>query len=316
MKFSVLLSNIKEAVNTLSGVAGGTANKDDITQNILLSLTANNLKMTATNYNIEMQYDLAVEEVISEGVITVNAIKFKEALSNLDQNSKLSIYLNEDTNVLEISNGLTSYKIRTRTGIDYPSFEEESTEQVIVLEQRQLKTIIDSSSFCVSNEDFRDYLKGIRIEFSGNKLEAFASDGHRMAILETTLEGQTSVTPNFGAILTKRCAEKLSSICTGGETQVELKFTKNAVFTTCNGYRLASKLITCGYPNVRTVIPKQIECVFDIPKDEFSKQVKAVSVFASKRVNGVTFTFGDGKVDMRAENSEHEVGNSSLIIPS
>ena len=74
-----------------------------------------------------------------------------------------------------------------------------------------MKSIIDSSVFCVSNEDFRDYLKGIRFELNGSKLEIFTSDGHRMAILETQLANQTS-SGSFGAIITKKCAAQLSKI--------------------------------------------------------------------------------------------------------
>lgn len=76
-----------------------------------------------------------------------------------------------------------------------------------------------------------------------------------------------------------------------------------------------SKLINCGYPNVRTVIPKTIDSIISIPKDTFTNLIKQVSVLSSKRVNGVTFTFGGGQVTLRSENSEHEVATASLALP-
>ena len=316
MKFRVLLSNLKKQLDEVAGIAGTAPNKEDITQNILINVSENMLNLKATNYNIELKTIIPLDDVESDGEITVNANKLRDTLSNLDINSVVSITLDEDKNVLVISDGNTSFEIRTRSSIDFPSFELEDIEQEITIKQCLLKSIIDSSVFCVSNEDFRDYLKGIRFELNGQKLEIFTSDGHRMAILETQLSTQNASSGSFGAIITKKCAAQLSKILNdSGESEVVLKFTKNAVRTSCNNFSLASKLINCGYPNVRTVIPKSIDTTISIPRVTFNKLIQQVSVLSSKRVNGVSFSFGNGKVDLRSENSEHEVATASLALP-
>ncbi len=317
MKFSVLLSNLKKQLDEVVSIAGTAPNKEDITQNILINVSENMLNLKATNYNIELKTIIPLDDVESEGEITVNANKLRDTLSNLDINSNVSINLDEDKNLLIISDGNTSFEIRTRSSIDFPSFELEDIEQEITIKQCLLKNIIDSSVFCVSNEDFRDYLKGIRFELNGTKLEIFTSDGHRMAILDTQLDAQnTTSSGSFGAIITKKCAAQLSKILNdSGESEVVLKFTKNAVRTSCNNFSLASKLINCGYPNVRTVIPKSIDTTFSIPRVIFNKLIQQVSVLSSKRVNSVAFSFGNGKVDLRTENSEHEVATASLPLP-
>jgi len=316
MKFRVLLSNLKKQLDEVAGIAGTAPNKEDITQNILINVSENSLNLKATNYNIELKTIIPLDDVESDGEITVNANKLRDTLSNLDINSVVSITLDEDKNVLVISDGNTSFEIRTRSSIDFPSFELEDIEQEITIKQCLLKSIIDSSVFCVSNEDFRDYLKGIRFELNGQKLEIFTSDGHRMAILETQLSTQNASSGSFGAIITKKCAAQLSKILNdSGESEVVLKFTKNAVRTSCNNFSLASKLINCGYPNVRTVIPKSIDTTISIPRITFNKLIQQVSVLSSKRVNGVSFSFGNGKVDLRSENSEHEVATASLALP-
>lgn len=317
MKFSVLLSSLKKPLDEVSGIAGTAPNKEDITQNILMNVTENLLTLRATNYNIELRTVIPLTEVFSEGEITINANKLRDTLSSLDLNSTISFNLDEERNVLVISTGITSFEIRTRSAIDFPSFEVEEIDQEIVLKQSKLKQIIESSIFCVSDEDFRDYLKGIRIELNGNKLEVFTSDGHRMAILETMLENQDPNTGSFASIITKRSAALLKSLLSDGpESEVVLKFTKNALLTSCNNYIMASKLIKCNYPNVRAVIPKVIDTAISIPKVDFLKLIKQVSTLSSKRVNGVTFNFGDGKVLLRSEDSEHDNASAVLVLPN
>ena len=314
MKFSITLSSISKQLSEVASIACSAPNKEDITQNILINVTGNELTFKATNYNIELQTKIPVMDVVSEGETTVNAAKLKDTLANLDINSDVVFELANEK--LIISNSSVSFEIRARSSKDFPSFEIDNIVQSIVLKQKQLKNIIDSSSFCVSNEDFRDYLKGVRFELNGTKLEIFTSDGHRMAILETNLDNQEPTIAPFGAILTKRCATQLSKILDdNGESEVTLSFTKNAVLTTCNNYSLVSKQIICGYPNVRTVIPRTIDTQLSIPRESFSNLIKQVSVLSSKRINGVTFNFGNGKVDLRCENSEHEVATASLDLP-
>ena len=314
MKFSITLSSISKHLSEVASIACSAPNKEDITQNILINVTGNELTFKATNYNIELQTKIPVMDVVSEGETTVNAVKLKDTLANLDINSDVVFELANEK--LIISNSSVSFEIRARSSKDFPSFEIDNIVQSIVLKQKQLKNIIDSSSFCVSNEDFRDYLKGVRFELNGTKLEIFTSDGHRMAILETNLDNQEPTIAPFGAILTKRCATQLSKILDdNGESEVTLSFTKNAVLTTCNNYSLVSKQIICGYPNVRTVIPRTIDTQLSIPRESFSNLIKQVSVLSSKRINGVTFNFGNGKVDLRCENSEHEVATASLDLP-
>lgn len=316
MKFSVLLSTISKQLSEIASIAGSSTNKDDITQNILIKVADSILVLKATNYNIELQTEIPLTDVESEGEITVNANKLKETLSNLDQNNLVNFNYDEQNNLLVLSNGSTNFEIRTRSSIDFPSFEMEEIENTIVLKQKQLKSIIDSCLLCVSNEDFRDYLRGVRFEVNGSKLEIFTSDGHRMAILETQLDNPSTDAEPFGVILTKRCASQLAKIVNEeADSDVILSFTKNAVQTSCNNYKMNSKLINCGYPNVRTVIPKTIDSIISIPKDTFTNLIKQVSVLSSKRVNGVTFTFGGGQVTLRSENSEHEVATASLALP-
>ena len=299
MNFTVLLSAVIKQLGEVASIAGSAPNKEDITQNILICAENGVLTLKATNYNIELITVINEVTIESEGRITVNAKKIKEILGNLDPNVLVNFEYIADKALLKISTPVSNFEIRTRAADDFPSFDVENIDQTIVVQQKQLKNLIDSSIFCVSNEDFRDYLKGIRLELLNGKLDVFTSDGHRMAVIELKLEGQTVQNPSgtFGAIITKSCAQQLSKILEeSAESTVTLQFTKNAVLTTCNNYSLASKLINCGYPNVRAIIPKSIDKSVLVPKDELSALIKQISVLSSKRANGITFNFGDGLV--------------------
>ena len=157
MNFTVLLSAVIKQLGEVASIAGSAPNKEDITQNILICAENGVLTLKATNYNIELITVINEVTIESEGRITVNAKKIKEILGNLDPNVLVNFEYIADKALLKISTPVSNFEIRTRAADDFPSFDVENIDQTIVVQQKQLKNLIDSSIFCVSNEDFRDY---------------------------------------------------------------------------------------------------------------------------------------------------------------
>ena len=77
---------------------------------------------------------------------------------------------------------------------------------------------------------------------------------------------------------------------------------------------MTSKLLICGYPNVRAVIPKSIDVSVEVPRAELKNAISRVNVLSSKRVNAVNLVFADDRLNLKTENSEHEVATESLNI--
>ena len=229
MKFQLPVQVIYKTVTQLSSVAGST-NKDDIVQNIYLKVQNGELVLRATNYGLEMTTTLALVDdgmSVIEGETTVNASKLTQVLSKMPNTANVHFSVIEDE--MTITSGTSEFVLRVRSAKDFPVFEEEDVTQKIVLSQKKLKSIIDRSAFCVSADDFRDYLKGIRLEADSNTLSVFTSDGHRMAILETTLD--VPVESFLGVCLIKKCATEISKLLSFTDDLVELSFSKNILVT-------------------------------------------------------------------------------------
>lgn len=311
MKFQLPVQVIYKTVTQLSSVAGST-NKDDIVQNIYLKVQNGELVLRATNYGLEMTTTLALVDdgmSVIDGETTVNASKLTQVLSKMPNTANVHFSVIEDE--MTITSGTSEFVLRVRSAKDFPVFEEEDVTQKIVLSQKKLKSIIDRSAFCVSADDFRDYLKGIRLEADGSTLSVFTSDGHRMAILETTLD--VPVESFLGVCLIKKCATEISKLLSFTDDLVELSFSKNILVTQINNTRLSSKLLICGYPNVRAVIPK-IFTTYIVPRAQTNDLISSVAILSSKRLNGVTMNFDHNSLQLRSENSEHEVATAQLEI--
>lgn len=312
MQFSIPLVQLNKPLQQVIAISPSNTPNDDIVSNILMYVKDNNLILRASDYSIECSCVLPIADVVSEGSIAVNASKLYGSCKNLDPNAVVSFIYDEDEELLSIQSENCKFQIRTRNASEFPTFDFDDVEQKIVIKQSLLKTIFDSTIFCVSSEDFREYLRGVRFECNGDDLSVFTSDAHRMAVAEAHLSAP--VENNFGVTLTKKFALELSKILKATDEDVELQFTKGAVSVTCNNYKLTSNLIVCGYPNVRAVIPKSIETEIILPRAQLRSVISRVALLSSKRVNGVSFTFKDNDIHLQSENSEHEIATDSFAI--
>lgn len=313
MKFTVLFSEITDQLKEMSRIAA--SNKpEDSTQNILMTVAERKLTMRSTDGNIELEAQIPLVDVESDGATTINAGKLYEVCSKSGKASTAVISLDEASQMLQVHADNTVYEIRSPSADTFPSFEDAASGVKLTLTQKQLKQLIDMSGFCVSNDDFREYLRGIRFEGEGTKLSVFASDGHRMVALETSL--LDPLEEPLGALLTKNSTIQIANVIdSNSEQPVELQITKNTVSLYCNGYKLKSKLMAIAYPNVRSIIPVKYsgEAVLDVKR--FATLIARVSVMSSKRVNGITLNFGNGSYSLRASNSERESAVATEPLP-
>lgn len=312
MEFTAPLATFLKPLQNICSVAGTSANSDDITQNILLSLKDGMLTFRGTDYRIELSYCVAVESR-EEGTVLVNAAKMREACSKLSMQSLVSMHTEGPAEgELIVQSGPTVFQMRTRAADDFPSFPVEDVQQTVSIKQKYLKNIIARSIFCISQEEFREYLRGMRMEFDQQKLTVFTSDGHRMAIVDSQVN--TPLSDFYGVTLIRPGAAQLDKILEPVEDDIEISFCKNMFHTQCNGYTLKSKLLVCGYPNVRGVIPKEVRWQAPVNRAQLRQEIARVAVLSSRRINGVNMMFSDGVLNLRSENSEHEVATSEMPI--
>lgn len=317
MEFSAPLASFLKPLVNVCAITGGqssTSTTEDFASNVMLTVKDGYLTILGTNYKIELSYTVPVAANV-EGQMLVNAAKLRETLSKIPSQQLVTFISdrNEEGN-LTIVSAQTRFQIRCRNGRDFPTFDpnNEEVEEVLCIAQSTLKRILESSIFCVSAEEFREYLRGVRFEVKGDDLTCFTSDGHRMAMIEAKLA--QPIEDEFKVTLLRNCSAELLKILESTDETIELSFSRNKITTNCNGFKLTSKLLICNYPNVRGVLPKEIALSIVVDRAQLKEEISKVAVLSSKRVNGVTLLFEPEILRMRAENSEHEVATSEMMI--
>lgn len=316
MQFAVNVSDIIGPLLELVSIAGENLadNKDDICNNILMSVKGRQLFLKTTNYSMTMSTSVPVLVVDKEGSTTINAFKLRDVLNTLKGESRLYFNLDKEHENLSLSSDTTKFEMRTRNAECFPGIEPEGPSEKITISQSLFKTLLDKARFCICGSgDYRDYLKGLRLEAEQDQLAIFTSDGMRLTMLEAGIDNHVSAF--IGVILTKKCVDKLYSILDGNsDGKFDITLTKDTFSTVCNGYTLVSKLIIADYPAVRGILPKNIGSTACVPRDNLMRQMKKVSSIIVNGVRTVIFSFNNNMLQLCCKNTEQELATTDLPV--
>jgi DNA polymerase-3 subunit beta len=141
-----------------------------------------------------------------------------------------------------------------------------------------LAVLVHGASYAMAKQDVRYYLNGLLLDLFPGVLSVVASDGHRLALASTALEG---LAVERKVIIPGKAAGQLPKLLAGGG-DVLLSLSDNAArFTFADGVVFSSKLIEGRYPDIQRVLPSQFGCVFDVARVALIDSLKRVAITAS-----------------------------------
>ena len=106
---------------------------------------------------------------------------------------------------------------------------------------------IDTTRFAISTEETRYYLNGIYFHKSDSgELAAVATDGHRLALAQTTPQGADAL-PNI--ILPRKAVGELRKLLDNEDGEVNVKLSETQAEFSFGQVRLTSKLIDGSFPD-------------------------------------------------------------------
>ena len=153
-------------------------------------------------------------------------------------------------------------------------------------------------------QDVRYYLNGVYIELENRSLRAVATDGHRMAVSEATLEQDFPSTRHF--IVPRKAVQEILRLLPNDETTVNLMVGQNHLRLTVSGLTVTSKLIDGKFPDYRKVIPTAQTKVLVLERETFREALNRTAILANEKYRGVRLNLEPGKLSITAHNPDQE----------
>jgi DNA polymerase III subunit beta len=271
-----------------------------ILANVLLSAQDNRLAITGTDLEVELVATANIT-VQHNGAITVPGRKLLDIFRALPE--KTNVTLSMEGERLSLRAGRSRFTLSSLAAAEFPVVDEINAQQTISVPQGDFRRLIDKTHFAMAQQDVRYYLNGLLLETEGASLRAIATDGHRLALCETQLEGRQKVTQQV--ILPRKAVLELQRIL-GTEGNLELGIGTNHVRAQIGDIRFTSKLIDGRFPEYGRVIPAGPTKIIDAERETLRQALQRTAILSNEKYRGVRVAMKPDLMTIQAHNPEQE----------
>jgi len=209
------------------------------------------VKMSGSDLDlsIESVYDA---DIIEEGSIVVDARIFADIVRKLPDGP---VELETDgKNELKINCLNTKFNILYLSSEGYPDIKKIEDGESFKIYSKDLKNLIKSTIFAISNNESRPILTGSKFEVTNSNLKVVSIDGYRLALKnqivpETGYEDLSFVVPG-------RALNELLKILKDDSTIVEITIHENSVMFSFDTFVITSRLLEGEFMDYNKFIPK------------------------------------------------------------
>jgi DNA polymerase-3 subunit beta len=162
--------------------------------------------------------------------------------------------------------------------------------------------------------DIRYYLNGILFVAEGNALTLVATDGHRLALAQATLEADL---PKQEVILPRKTVLELQRLLKDekdGESVIEMRFAGNQAKFSFSGMEFVTKLVEGKFPDYNRVIPKNHKNAVTLGRAPLLASLQRAAILTSEKFKGVRLNIEPGTLRIASSNAEQEEAKEELEI--
>jgi DNA polymerase III subunit beta len=278
-----------------------------ILANVLLAARDNRLSITGSDLEVELvaTHEASVQQA---GEVTLPGRKLLDIFRALPESCAVSLATEGERATLRA--GRSRFTLSSLPAAEFPVVEEIGAQQQVSVAQSTLRQLIDKTHFSMAQQDVRYYLNGMLLETDGNLLRAVATDGHRLALCEATLDSGAKpsqvIVPRKGVLELQRLL--------GANGTLELAIGTNHVRATIGDIRFTSKLIDGRFPEYGRVVPLNPTKRVEGDREQLRQSFQRTAILSNEKYRGIRLSVRPGMLTIQAHNPEQEEAEDQVEV--
>ena len=293
--------------------------------NVLLTADAGSYRLSLTGFDLSLgiQTSLAAS-VETSGAITLPARLLGEIVSRLSSDSPITLAVDDSGEQVQLTSLSGSYQMRGMSADDYPDLPMVESGMTLKLQPERLVQALKGTLFASSADEAKQLLTGVHLKFNQRALEAAATDGHRLAVLnvEDALQDEAVTDAvdddGFAVTLPSRSLREVERLMASwrSDEPVSLFCDRGQVVFLAADQMVTSRTLEGTYPNYGQLIPDGFTRTFGMDRRALIAALERIAVLADQHNNVVKFSSQpeDGVVQISAD--AQDVGSGSEPLPS
>ena len=222
------------------------------------------------------------------------------------------VTLTANQNKLTLQGGKSRFTLQTLPADDFPLVQEAADfGPMFSVPQNVLKALINQVHFAMAVHDIRYYLNGILFVAEGSSLTLVATDGHRLALAQATLEQEI---PKQEVILPRKTVLELQRLLKDEDSPIEMRFAGNQAKFGFSGMEFVTKLVEGKFPDYNRVIPKNHKNHVMLGRAPLLASLQRAAILTSEKFKGVRVNIEPGSLRIASSNAEQEEAKEELEI--
>jgi DNA polymerase III subunit beta len=301
MEFSVKKYDLQEELNLTQGVVERKTTIP-ILSNILCEARGNRVMITATD--LELSINTSCEaKVKKEGAGTIPAKKLLE-LVRLLPDEEIQFKLLEN-HWVQITCDRRNYKLVGMSKENFPALPA-FPRALVKIPAKLLADVIAKTIFAISLEESRYTLNGALLVLKPTSLIMVATDGHRLAMVESDYKLDGSI-PETRVLIPKKAMTEVQRLAaeSGEDAMVDFAQDESHLFFRFGGRLLTSRKLTGQFPNYEAVLPRDASKTVVLERGELQDALRRVSQLADQRSHAVKFMLAKEGLEISASSPEY-----------
>ena len=271
-----------------------------------IKLNAHNDTLTLTAYDGELSIEKKIKaEVFEEGEVCVNGKFFADFIGKI---SIFNVTVQSDEKGIVIKYGDNATKMQSLPADEFPFVGVDKGDDYVEIKECDLKNLISKTVFCCATDESRPILKGCLLETKGDKMEATALDGFRMATCECERVGGV----DMKIVCPARTLTEISRMIDAKDENLKLFVAKNTLSVEVDNTTLTSRLYLGEFVNKNNVFPPAFATELTVARAELIDSMERASVLTRGDKNNLVIF--DIKADGIRLTANSDMGNVDEVI--
>jgi len=273
MKFSVTQSALAQAVTTANkGISSNSTLP--VLSGILITAREGTVEFQTSDLTVSIRHK-APANIEEEGVCVVSGRIMANIVKALPD---AAVTLESDERQATITCGKSRYRLNTISPDDFPEFPELDLERSIELPSDLLGAMAGMVHRFTSKDVSRPILAGVLLAVEGQTVRMVSTDSYRLAVCESTAEGQDTTEP-FEVIVNGATLHDVLGL-PGMTESITVGMAGNQVVFSFGNTVFVSRRIEGPYPNYRGMLPTSHVTSVELSSSTFADALRRVSVVA------------------------------------
>lgn len=286
-----------------------------ILANVLLTANEQTQQVSLTAFDLSLGIKTSFSaEVEVGGEIALPAKLLNDIVSRLPDGEIELQQTKEAALGVSLISASGRYQVRGMEVEEFPELPVIDEGEAIYLPVEALIDGLRSALFATSSDDTKQILTGLHLTVKQDNLEFAATDGHRLAVVETanTVDTQAQLQVTVPA-RSLRELERMLGVSDASQP-IAMYHGQGQIVFEWEEQRLTSRVLEGQYPAYRQLIPRQFDRQITLERKQLLSALERIAVMADQKNNIVKFSIDSSQQELSLSVEAQDVGSGRESI--